>query len=404
MGPGPPGRFDSSGISLRIGIVRLVYTDRMKFVFASDSFKGSLTSGEICTLLARAARAAFPAAECVPLLIADGGEGTLDAIAEVVDGERVSVEAHDGLMRPLVCDVLASGSEAFVESAASCGLAKLSPGERNPLAASSYGVGECIRYALDAGYGSITVGLGGSCTNDGGTGCLRALGVRFLDARGAELSGSGAELARIARIDESDLHPAVARTRFTIMGDVANPLLGPNGATYVFGRQKGADDAAAAQLEAGMERYAEAVSAVHPEADFNTPGFGAAGGLGMALAVFLGASIRPGIEELLRWLDFDTLIQGADLVVTGEGRVDGQSVQGKAIDGIARHARDAGVPVALVCGTNALDEERLRSLGISRIVEIAAGQETEYALAHARRNYARAARSLFASLRGEFPR
>ena len=370
----------------------------MKFVFASDSFKGTLSSGCIAQLLEEAALRAFPSADCVSLLIADGGEGTLDAIAAVSEGELVCVDAHDGLMRPRPSVIFVRGDEACVEAASSCGLALLAENERNPLLTTSYGVGECIRHALDRGCDRIAVGLGGSCTNDGGMGCLRALGIRFLDARGRELEGRGADLAEVAAIDESGLHPRVHTTDFSIMSDVNNPLLGPNGATYVFGPQKGATDEMLRQLEFGMDRYAQAISKTHPEIDFDTAGFGAAGGLGMALSVFLGARMESGIEALLRWTSFDEIIDGADLVITGEGRLDGQSLQGKAIGGVAAHAHEKGVPVALVCGTTTLDDDRLNSLGIAHVIETAEGQDLAYAMAHAEENYARAARHLFERL------
>lgn len=370
----------------------------MKFVFASDSFKGSLSSARIGQLLEDAARAVRPDAECVLLSIADGGEGTLDAIAAVHGGNRVATEAHDGLMRPVTSEVLICENEAFVECASACGLALLAPEELDPMAATSYGVGECIREALDRGCERITVGLGGSCTNDGGAGCMRALGARLFDADGNELEGRGADLARIARIDTRGLHPAAKAARFVVMSDVTNPLLGAQGATYVFGRQKGADAETLEQLESGMRAYAQAVAARCCDVDFDTPGYGAAGGLGMALAVFLGAQIRPGIEELLSWFDFDNILVGADLVVTGEGRLDEQSLHGKVVDGIAAHAKKAGVPVAVICGTSTLDQEMLRSRGIVRVVEAGAGQELAHAMRHAETNYIAAARDLMESL------
>ncbi|MBP3866832.1 MAG: glycerate kinase, partial [Eggerthellaceae bacterium] len=231
----------------------------MKFVFASDSFKGTLSSARICQLLEQAVRESFPTAECVSLPIADGGEGTLDAIASVKSGQRVRINSHDGLMRSIECDVFVSGDSAFVEAAQPCGLALLDEDERNPLATSSYGVGECIAHVLDAGCKRITIGLGGSCTNDGGMGCLRALGARFFDRQDNELPGRGADLAQTSNIDISALRQRIADAQFSIMGDVRNPLLGPNGATYVFGPQKGADTTMLEQLESGMRTYANAV-------------------------------------------------------------------------------------------------------------------------------------------------
>ena len=385
-----------------------VYTGRMKFVFASDSFKGTLSSAHICGLLEQAARESHPAAECISLRIADGGEGTLDAIAGARSGERIKVGSHDGLMRPVECEVFVSGDSAFVEAAQPCGLAMLAANERNPMATSSFGVGECIAHVLEMGCDHVTIGLGGSCTNDGGMGCLRALGVRFLDRQGCELAGRGGDMAHVTGIDTSGLHPRVADVRFSIMGDVRNPLLGPNGATYVFGSQKGADTSMLEQLESGMRAYADAVSHALGDAacssvpagriDFSTPGYGAAGGLGMALAAFLNAEMSSGIETLLQWVDFDELIADADLVVTGEGRLDSQSLEGKVIDGIAAHANRLGVPVAAICGSIALADVQLKSVGLAAALETSHGLPIEYAIAHAEETYLRTARHLFTTV------
>ena len=378
----------------------LPYNVPMKFVFASDSFKGTLASARTGVLLETAAREVFPGSECVVFPIADGGEGTLDAIAGMRQGTRLSFPAHDGLMRPIEGQVLLCDGMAFVEAASTCGLSLLDSTERNPLRTTSYGVGECIRFALDTGCAEITVGLGGSCTNDGGMGCLRALGVTFLDSEGCELFGAGGDLASIACFDTSGLHPRVRDVPFTIMGDVNNPLLGPNGATYVFGPQKGADAQALERLEKGMGHFAEAISSMYPDVDFATEGFGAAGGLGMALSVFLGARMRSGIEELLTWLRFDSVIEDADLVVTGEGKLDSQSLQGKVISGIVAHARRAGVPVAVICGRVELAEEELHGIGVTHVLEAGRGQALDYAMAHAEENYLKAARELFTLVKG----
>ena len=370
----------------------------MKLVFASDSFKGSLSSARIGELLETAAHEVLPDAECAVCPIADGGEGTLDAVGRVFEGARISFPAHDGLMRPMQGEILLHDGRALVEAASTCGLALLDATERNPLLTTSYGVGECIRFALDRKCSELHVALGGSCTNDGGMGCLRALGIRFFDAGDCELFGRGVDLAEVARIDASGLHPWVEQATITILGDVDNPLLGACGATRVFGRQKGADDAALETLELGMRHFAEVISDAYPIVDFDTAGFGAAGGLGMALAVFLNARIRSGVEELLSLVGFDSIIEDADLVVTGEGRLDGQSLHGKAVSGVVAHAKRAGVPVAAICGTVALEGQDLSRLGLYRVIDASRGQTLEYALAHAEQNYLNAARDLLSSL------
>ena len=376
------------------------YLGVMKLVFASDSFKGSLTSAEIAGLLERVAQEMLPDAECVSCPIADGGEGTIDAIASGCAGARIGVPAHDGLMRNVEGEVLlCEDGKAFVEVASTCGLTLLGQAERNPLATTSYGVGECIRFALDKGFGSVFVALGGSCTNDGGMGCLRALGVRFFDAAGCELHGFGRDLAAVARIDVSGLHPQVEHAEFTILGDVDNPLLGPQGATWTFGRQKGADDSRLEQLEAGMAHYAEVIASVFPDARFDVPGFGAAGGLGMALAVFLGARIRSGVEAVLDLVGFDSVAEGATLVVTGEGKLDGQSLRGKAMSGVIAHSKRLGVPVAAICGQVALEDRDLHRMGLRCAVSASAGQPLERAMANAEQNYLAAARRLLTASR-----
>lgn len=370
----------------------------MKLVFASDSFKGTLSSARIAELLEKAAQTTFPEAQCVSCPIADGGEGTIDAIARTRQGKRMSLPAHDGLMRSIEGEVFVCDGTAFIEAASTCGLTLLEYSERNPLATTSYGLGECIRFSLDQGCETIVIGLGGSCTNDGGMGCLRALGVQFFDAAGFELPGYGADLSAVARIDEHGLHPRAQTASISILSDVDNPLLGPCGATYVFGRQKGADDAGIEALEAGMEHFAQVITETHPIVDFSSAGYGAAGGLGMALSVFLKATIRPGIAELLNLMDFDTLIAEADLVVTGEGKLDEQSLHGKAISGVATRAKKAGIPVAAICGTVALDSNGLQELDLFRVVDASEGQDIDSAMEHAEENYLKAAEKLFSSL------
>ncbi len=370
----------------------------MKFVFASDSFKGTISSARICELLEQAARRAFPTCECVGLLMADGGEGTLDAIARTRPGKRIRFPAHEALLRPMQGEIFLCGKDAFVETAQTCGLALLEEAERNPLATSSYGVGESIVAALDAGAERITVGLGGSSTNDGGMGCLRALGMAFFDSAGAQLAGTGADLAAAARIDTRNLDGRLGDAEFRIMCDVSNPLLGPCGATYVYGPQKGADAATLDRLEAGMQRFAQVVEKAHPAVDFATPGFGAAGGLGMALSVFCGGQREPGVHAMLRWADFDRVAADADLVITGEGQMDEQTLQGKVPLGVLERAWELGVPVAAVCGRIAGSEamrQRLLDAGFDHIIETGAGQSVEHALLHAEENYMQAATEFF---------
>lgn len=372
----------------------------MKFVFASDSFKGSLSSTQISSLLESEATAVFPNAECVCLPLADGGEGTVAAIASVRSGEFVPLYVFDALRRPIRRKLFISDNHAFIEAAETCGLGMLAESERNPFATTSNGVGAFISHALFHGCSHITVGLGGSSTNDGGMGCLRALGVRFLDKDGRELSGSGIDLERVAEIDESELYPQVRDVDITVLSDVTNPLLGPSGATHVFAGQKGADRGAIDRLEAGMRNFANVIARTHPDADFDTPGYGAAGGLGMALSVFLGAHIEPGIEAMLQLLEFDKSLEGADLVITGEGRLDAQSLDGKAVSGVVSHAHREGVPVAIICGQADLTDTQIQALDVAHIIQTGAGQSANVAMQNAEDNYRHAARELFDRLRG----
>ena len=371
----------------------------MKLVFASDSFKGTLSSARIGALLTEVATDVLPDSQCIALRMADGGEGTLDAIGAVNAGEKISLYVHDALMRPVRCKIIVDDDRAFVEAASTCGLSLLTESERNPFMTTSHGVGECVLHALYHGCTHIAVGLGGSCTNDGGMGFLRALGMRFFDERGSELAGCGADLARVSCIDADGLYPIARSADFTVLGDVTNPLLGPTGATRVFGGQKGADAAALDALEAGMENFARVIAETCPGVDFDTPGFGAAGGLGMALSVFLDAQLNSGIETLLQWLDFDNVIADADLVVTGEGKLDEQSLHGKVVSGVAGHARRAGVPVAVICGTSELDAAQLAELGVSHVAETSAERGADYAQSHAEEAFLSAAKTLFKNVR-----
>lgn len=407
----------------------------MKFVFASDSFKGTLSSADICALLETAATRAIPGCTCIKLLMADGGEDTLDAIADahaaaagvagadahagaasaaaagvaaaagaaaagadaqLQAGSRVEIEVLDALLRPIQAQIFVAGNSAFVEVAQTCGLTQLGTNEQNPLNTTSFGVGQSIIAALDAEAQQITVGLGGSSTNDGGMGCLRALGVRFLDSAGNELLGYGRDLAHVAHIDITGLDSRVHATEFSLMCDVRNPLLGSSGATYTFGPQKGAHSLELEMLESGMRQFASLIEQLFPRADFNTPGFGAAGGLGMALSVFCGSHIQPGIEAMLRLVNFDALAADADLIITGEGQMDAQSFEGKVPFGVLMHAKQLSVPCVAICGRVA--DRAVYDAGFAQVIEASAGQELAYALKHARENYERAAGVLFENL------
>jgi glycerate kinase len=373
----------------------------MKLVFASDSFKGSLSSSQIAEILTETARDVFGACTCVGVPIADGGEGTVDAILAAVGGRRVTVPAHDPLMRKIEASyAVIGGGRAVIEMAEASGLTLVEEGLRDPMKTTSYGTGELIRHALHNGCGEITVAIGGSATNDGGTGCLTALGARFYNGRGEELGGCGGDLMKIARIDLSGLDPLVKMSRITVMCDVKNPLCGRDGATYVFGRQKGADDAALDRLEAGMRNYRDVIRReLDVDCDAIT-GAGAAGGLGAALAVFCGGKMQSGIETTLDLIDFDALLEGADLVITGEGRADRQSVLGKVVQGVGMRAKAKGVPVAALCGSVGEGAAELYQYGIRALISVTDESMTlEYAMENAEALYLRAAVTMFRDIK-----
>lgn len=377
----------------------------MKFVFASDSFKGTLSSAETGELLCEAAREAFPGCECRCVVMADGGEGSTAAILSAAGGKLVSVRAHDPLggITDAFYGVTDDG-RAVVETAAASGLALIPAECRDVRSSSSFGTGELLARALDDGHTDVTLALGGSATNDGGTGAMAALGARFLDADGGVLEPNAANLIRIASIDLSRMHPKLPQARITAMCDVDNPLTGPSGATMTFGPQKGADTPALlAELEAGMQNYARVLRCTFPEKNAEFPGAGAAGGLGAACALFLGAALRPGAEAVLELTQFDKMLRDTDLAITGEGRADAQSVRGKAVSAVAAHCKRAGVPLVALVGSAGPGAEALLGCGVTALVEVS--PEGCPPPDEARAHYFAAARRLFAALasRGFFP-
>lgn len=373
----------------------------MKFLFASDSFKGTLSSETIIKLLTGAAVKIFPGCETLGVPIADGGEGTVDAVITVTKGEKRTIPVHGPLMEMTEASYgVFHGDCAIIEMAAASGLPMVPADKRNPLCTTTYGTGELIRDALEQGYRNISIAIGGSATNDGGMGAMKALGIRFLDKDGRELEGAGEDLAKVADLDISGLHPAAAQARFTVMCDVNNPLTGPDGATYTFGKQKGGTPEILDQLEAGMKHYAAVIrDKLGKDAD-QIPGAGAAGGLGAALCVFLDATLKSGIETVLDLIDFDGLLEGTDLVITGEGRIDWQSAFGKVPSGIGQRCRAKGVPAIAVVGGMGTGAEKIYEFGVESIIPTINGaMEIEEALERAEELYSNAAERMFRLLR-----
>lgn len=323
-----------------------------KIVLAIDSFKGSLSSLEAAASAAEAVREVFPSCATVQVGVADGGEGTVDALIGMMGGEAVRIEVCDPLMRPVMAryGIVDGGRTAVMEMASACGLPLLAADQRNPMLTSTFGLGELIADALERGCRKFLIGIGGSATNDGGCGMLCALGYKFLDAAGNKLDGTGGSLVRIAHIDDSRVNEKLCEAQFMVACDVANPLDGPQGAAYVFARQKGADDAMIAELDEGLRNLARVVEAFNGAQIAQFPGAGAAGGLGGGLKAFLGAQLMPGIEMVLDAIGFDALVADADLVITGEGRLDSQTGMGKAPAGIMKAARRHQVPTIAIGG------------------------------------------------------
>lgn len=341
----------------------------MKFLFASDSFKGTLTSDQTIELLTKAAREVFGSCETSGVPVADGGEGTTDAVVKARSGEIITVPVHGPLMEMEQGFYgRLSDTEAILEMAAASGLPMVPEEKRNPLNTTTYGTGELLKAALDAGYTEIAIAIGGSATNDGGMGFASALGIRFLDQDGNVLEGRGENLEKVAHIDMSGLDPAIQKAHFTVMCDVTNPLCGPNGATYTFGKQKGGTPEILDRLEKGMQNYRDVIIrefGINPD---EIQGSGAAGGLGAALKVFLHAEMKSGIETVLDLIDFDARLEGVDLVVTGEGRTDWQSCFGKVMQGVGDRSAKHQVPVAALCGGLGPDYEKIYAHGISSIM------------------------------------
>lgn len=373
----------------------------MRFLFASDSFKGTLTSERIIALLTQAARRVFPDCDLIGIPVADGGEGTVDAVIKVTGGDiRKCIVAGPLMERTEAFYGELKDGSAIIEMAAASGLPKLPKEQQNPLNTSTFGTGELIKDALDRGHRRIFIAIGGSATNDGGMGAMTALGIRFLDEEGEPLAGRGADLIKVRDIDISGLHPTVGETEFTVMCDVNNPLTGPKGATYTFGRQKGGTPEILDELEAGMKQYAFVLLKKTGIDVDQIPGSGAAGGLGAALCVFLNAKLKSGIETVLDVIDFNKRIEYVDLVITGEGRLDWQSSFGKVPSGIGNRCRHMGIPVIALVGGMGEGANRIYEQGVNSIItSINGAMSIDEALERSEELYLDAAERMFRMVR-----
>ncbi|MFC1613950.1 glycerate kinase [Gemmatimonadota bacterium] len=341
----------------------------MKIILAPDSFKGTFSAPEVCRAFEKGIRQVLSEVEVAHLPLADGGEGTLDVLLAATGGRRCKTSAADPLGREIKVEfgVLSGSSEALVEMAGVSGLALLAENERNPWKVGTYGLGQVVKAALSEGVASLGLTLGGSATVDGGVGMARALGFRFLDTDGSPLEFEGGGiLGQIYRIDTDKVDPRLPTLRSRALCDVKNPLLGPLGAARVFGPQKGADPEMVEKLEEGLANLAGRVEQDLGKKVADLPGSGAAGGLGAATVAFLGGSLVPGIEYILETIGFAESLEGADLVLTGEGSFDSQSLGGKVISGVLELAGKKNVPVVVVCGRYKKGENPAEQAGNSK--------------------------------------
>ncbi len=370
---------------------------RMKVVIAPQTFKGGLSGVEVARAIERGVQSVYPQAETVRIPVADGGDGTLDALVLGTGGQLFTsrvmgplgtpvtalwgamgddtsrcAEGTAGPASPSVETPCPEGRErvAVIEMARASGLALVPPRRRDPRITTSYGTGELIRDALDKGYRRIIVGLGGSATNDGGVGMAQALGVRFLDSNGRELPLGGGALSRLARIDMSSLRFGVMEARITAATDVSNPLCGPNGASIVYGPQKGASPNIALLLDTALDHLSHVIQRSLGLDVRDEPRGGAAGGMGVGLISFANARIESGVDLVCRTLGFDEHLEGANLVITGEGRVDGSTVYDKAPVGVARRAKARGIPVIVMAGHLGPGYEEVYKYGIDGVVPL----------------------------------
>ncbi len=373
----------------------------MKFIVAPDSFKGSLSSACIIDRIKKAGYKIFPDCEMIGVPIADGGEGTLEAIISYAHGEYQQVAVKNTLGMEIQAKYGVLNQEvAIIEMAEASGLTLISEDVRNPLNTTTYGTGQLIEHALSKGYKKIVIAIGGSGTNDGGIGAMAALGVRFLDKDGVIVEPVGKSLIKIADIDITNLHPKLTKADITVMCDVNNPLLGPMGATYVYGPQKGGSSDILEQLEQGMENYVAVIKELFQIDISNKKGAGAAGGLGAALMFFTGAKLQSGISTLLKLIRFEELLEGADLVITGEGRIDEQSAYGKVPSGIGQLCKEKGVPVIAIVGGIGKGANTIYDYGVDSILSIVnAPMSLSDAMEHGEELLEDAAERLFRVLR-----
>ncbi len=358
----------------------------MKIIVAPQSLKGSLTASETGQAIAQGVLDIYPEAEIEVVPVADGGEGTTQVLIEATGGQLIHKEVTGPLGKPVQAffGLLGDGQTAVIEMAASSGLPLLPVEQRNPRLTTTFGVGELILAALDHGCRHMIIGIGGSATNDGGAGMVQALGARLSDAHNDELSLGGAALATLAHIDTHLMDNRLHHCTFVVACDVTNPLYGPTGASAIYGPQKGATPAMVAELDAALTRYAEIIERDLGMAVHTIPGSGAAGGLGAGLLAFLHAQLRPGAQIVLETVLLEERLRTADLVITAEGQLDGQTAYGKSVGAVASMAKKYNLPVLVIAGSLDENEQDLYKLGFAGLAVLPSGPMTlEYAMQHA---------------------
>ncbi|ACQ94173.1 glycerate kinase [Tolumonas auensis DSM 9187] len=344
----------------------------MKIVIAPDSYKESLSAMEVAIQIEAGFREIYPDAEYIKLPVADGGEGTVDAMVAATGGRQINVSVTGPTGKPVLAHFGITGNQqcAVIEMASASGLECIPPEERNPLITTSYGTGELIKAALDLGVTEFIIGLGGSATNDGGAGMLQALGIHLLDKAGHNIGKGGQCLSELEYVDVSGMDPRLKQCRITVACDVTNPLTGPQGASAIFGPQKGANPAMVRFLDENLKHYAEVIARQTGKDVEFAPGAGAAGGLGAALLAFLNAELRSGIEIVTEAVELEKAIMDADLVITGEGRIDSQSIKGKVPVGVARLAKRHNKPVIGIAGSLSADVAVVYEHGIDCVFSV----------------------------------
>lgn len=340
-----------------------------KCLIIPDSFKGTLSATEICEIIKSRVTEIFPKCQTIAIPVADGGEGTVDCFLYALGCDRIELAAQDPYGNGCNAYYAKRDNVAIIEMAMCAGLPQVE-GRENPELTSTYGVGQMILHAIEDGCTEILLGLGGSCTNDGGCGMAAALGVRFFNGEGLEFIPTGGTLTKIRQIDLSGISRSLNNCKITAMCDIDNPMHGPSGAAYIFALQKGADKAMVERLDEGLRHLDCVMTRELGKEVAQIPGAGAAGAMGAGVVAFLGGSLKPGIDAVLDIVDYNSLLEGTDLVFTGEGRIDSQSLRGKVVIGVARRAKAYGVPVVAVVGSIGEGAELAYDMGVNAIFSI----------------------------------